>query len=192
MAIAFQQQPKYAFGKIAETYIAIWLRRVRGFSILPIYEKEIDDGKGPRFFTPTGELVAPDILAMKGDMVRWVEAKHKTVFTWWRIGGCWETGIDLHHYEHYCQIADSLPWNIWLLFLHEQTEDGKHDFDLNSHPWPCPTGLFAGDIRYLRQNESHRDHRWGNHGMVYWRHDTLKRIATLEEVKAAYSRDPVL
>ena len=42
MSTAFQQQPKYAFGKIAETYIAIWLRRERGFSILPIYEKEID------------------------------------------------------------------------------------------------------------------------------------------------------
>jgi hypothetical protein len=186
MTATFEQN--LAFGKIAETYIALWLRRTRGFSILPIYEKEISEGKGPRFFTPHSEVVAPDMLAMKDNMVRWVEAKHKDVFTWWRIGQCWETGIDLHHYEEYLKIADTHPWNIWLLFLHERDYNERRP----NEPWPCPTGLFAGDIRYLRHHESHRDDRWGKHGMVYWKDTTLRKIATLEEVKAAYHMDPVL
>ena len=36
-------------GQLGESLIAKWLRR-QGWSILPAYEKEIDNGKGPRLF----------------------------------------------------------------------------------------------------------------------------------------------
>ena len=187
MAIAFQNKPEYAFGKIAETYIALWLRRRRGYSILPIYEKEIDDGKGPRFFTPNSELVAPDMLVMKGTDVRWIEAKHKDVFSWYWKGDYWVTGIDRHHYHQYCKIADHYPWHVWLLFLHENDRTLKRN-----EPWPCPTGLFGGTLPFLRRHTSHESDRHGTSGMVYWAHNTLTQLATLEEVKSAYHADPIL
>jgi len=190
MATTFEQ--RLAFGQIAETYIALWLRRVRGYSILPIYEKEIDNGKGPRFFTPNNELVAPDMLVMKGDKMMWIEAKRKTVFSWYGIGGYWETGIDLHHYQQYQCIAANYPWPVWLLFLHESDQTDARDIHRWDAPATCPAGLYGGSLKHLQENESHRDSRWGRSGMVYWAHNKLTQLATLDEVKAAYHRDPVL
>lgn len=74
-------------GKIGESLIAEWLKR-KGYHILPVYEKEISEGKGPQIFTAEGRgLVAPDLLAFKSDKMQWVEAKHKSVFSWHRITG---------------------------------------------------------------------------------------------------------
>lgn len=69
------------FGKIGESDIAYWLRD-RNNCVLPIYEKEIDEGKGPRLFSPNGEHIVPDMLVLPE--VEWIEAKHKSVFTWHR------------------------------------------------------------------------------------------------------------
>lgn len=156
------------FGQAGESVIAAWLR-ARGTTVMPVYEKLIDAGKGPQVFMPQGTLVAPDFLAWNGNKACWIEAKHKSAFTWHRISERWVTGIDLPHYNDYCRLADTSPWPVWLLFLHRggQAKDS---------PGASPSGLFANTLAYLRGNENHRHTNSGRGGMVYWAHEHLRRI----------------
>ena len=166
-------------GHRGESLIQDYFIRARGCAVLPIHNEENIDFKGPRFFTPDGELVAPDLLVFGKQGVIWVEAKHKSVFSWHRISGKWVPGVDLHHYEHYQEIAEKYPFPVWILFLH------KYDYcDERDEPWPCPTGLFGQDIGHLRKNENHRHGNHGRSGMVYWGVDTFKKIATVDDVMA--------
>lgn len=164
-----------AFGKLGEEAIATWLKHRRDYHILPIYEKQIDEGKGPVLFPANGDmLIAPDLLAFRTvNDVRWIEAKTKTVFSWHRRSQRWVTGIDLHHYTHYLEVAKISPWAIWLLFLHLSDKGGS----------PC--GLFGATLNYLSENENHRSDKWGKSGMVYWAHETLQELATLNEIALA-------
>jgi hypothetical protein len=176
-----------AFGKIAETYIALWLRRICGYSILPIYEKEIHDGKGPRFFTPNSELIAPDMLVMRGRGIKWIEAKHKTVFTWYRKAQQWQTGIDERHFNQYCEIAKRFSYPVWLLFLHASSEAKEYN------GWrPSPTGLYAGELRSIASLAKIRLDTSQNKRLAYWNRSDLQELATLQEVKSAYESDPIL
>ena len=161
-------------GRVGESRIARWLIR-QGYSVLPVYEKEMDSGKGPQLFTLDRQLIAPDMLAFKDSDVRWIEAKTKTVFSWHRKTERWVTGIDLKHYRHYIEVALRSPWPVWLLFLHEQART-------NEGNGICPTGLFGNELLCLADKENHQSDRWGNGGMVYWAHDTLKLLAKLENV----------
>lgn len=176
-AISFSE--RLSFGKIGESLIANWFKR-KGYAVLPVYEKEIGTGKGPQVYLAETQLVAPDMLCFKGRKVFWIEAKHKSVFSWHRRTQSWVTGIDLHHYEDYLRVARCSPWDIWLLFLHENdwTEEPPHN---------CPVGLFGGELDYLSQHENHRHANWGRSGMVYWTHETLHLVALLSEVKHAIS-----
>jgi hypothetical protein len=168
-----------AYGKAAESAIARWMIS-RGASILPVYEKIIDEGKGPQLFTACGAFVAPDILAMKAGKFKWIEAKHKKAFSWYRKKSVFETGIDLRHYEEYQKVQDISGTPVWLLFLHEGgcAKDSPES----------PSGLFGARLDELRVNESHRSDKWGSGGMVYWCRDCdggpLRKIAELEDVLA--------
>jgi len=168
-----------SFGQIGESRIAGWFKR-KGYSVLRVYEKEINSGKGPRFFTPHGKLIALDMLVINklARKVFWIEAKHKTAFTWHRNTGEWVTGIDLKHYGDYCSLQKLSPFPVWLLFLHlgGQAKDS---------PAQSPAGLFGGELGYLQKHEHHRHRNWGIGGMVYWAHKTLREIANLEEVTQA-------
>src|SRR5690349_12943290 len=101
--------PEWKRGEIGEKAIAL-LKRLDGWIILPAYEKEIQTGKGPRLFMPFGnanlKLVAPDMLAKRGREVCWIEAKHKTHFTWYAKTGRWQTGIDVRHYNDYLKVQE--------------------------------------------------------------------------------------
>lgn len=156
------------YGQVGESRIAEWLKS-RGNSIMPVYEIEKQTGKGPRLFTPDRQLVAPDMFVFKGSDAFWIEAKHKTAFTWHRLTGRWVTGIDLRHYADYCIIDDYSPFPVWLMFLH----DGGHAKD---SPVDSPCGLFGNKLRYLRKNENHRHRNWGTSGMVYWAINTLRKF----------------
>lgn len=167
-------------GKTGESLIAQWLRK-RGHTVLPVYEKIIDEGKGPQLFLPDGCLVAPDMLVYKGGNALWIEAKHKTAFSWHRKTGQWVTGIDLRHYRDYISVDDQSPWPVWLLFLHQggQAKD--------SPPDDSP-GLFGNTLSALRACENHRHDGWGNSGMVYWSRESLKLLAPIDEfVTISYS-----
>jgi len=167
-----------SYGQAGESAIAQWLRS-KGYTIMPVYEKIFDTGKGPQLYLPNDEkLIAPDILAFNGkDNIRWIEAKHKTAFSWHRISNSWVTGIDLRHYTDYLKVADLSPWPVWLLFLHR----GGQAKDSPAH---SPAGLFGNPLAYLRQRESHRSDKWAR-GMVYWSIKNLKMIAALEEIEKA-------
>jgi len=148
-------------GKVGESRIAQWLRQ-RGNNILPVYEIEKEQFKGPAVYTcDWRELIAPDILAFKKDQVIWIEAKHKTAFTWHRITNRWVTGIDLHHYKQYQEVAKLVDWPVWLLFLHQggQAKDS---------PAKSPSGLYGGSLKYLMAHENHTHNNHGKSGMVYW------------------------
>lgn len=161
-------------GQVGESLIARWFQK-RGYHILPVYDVEVDTGKGPRVFVADGQIVAPDLLAFNSEQVYWVEAKHKTAFSWHRITGQWVTGIDLRHYNDYLRLREISPWPIWLLFLQRggQAKDSPAD---------SPAGLFGGELKYLSQHEHHRHRNWGNQGMVYWAYETLRPIAPLSEL----------
>lgn len=164
-----------SFGQIGESLISRWLRG-RGNWVLPVYEKEINNGKGPRLFLPeNAELIAPDLFVFSGGAARWIEAKHKGAFTWHRITERWVTGIDLRHYFDYLRVNAESPWPVWLLFL-QQNGQAK-DSPLN-----CPTGLYGGSLTYLSENENHRHDNWGRSGMVYWAERTLTKLAELDEI----------
>lgn len=172
-------------GKVGESLIARWLIR-KDWLVLPVYEVEKYSGKGPQVFCSSGEIIAPDVLAMKRGKrnVIWIEAKHKSVFTWWFNNGAskWETGIDVRHYENYKKLLDLVPWDIWLLFLHRESKPADKDLKR----WPncpavCPTGLYGGNLRKLIKKVSHGSGRWGASGMVYWAHSDLKKLASIKE-----------
>lgn len=199
--VAIEGTRDYKFGMLGEGLIAAWLRRVKGRGILPVYELQMDTGKGPGFFAADGKrYVAPDMLAIKpGDQapVIWVEAKHKEVFTWHRKTERWTTGIDRHHYREYLAVVEQVPWPLWLLFLHES--EIPDDRDKPYAPGACPVGLFGQDIAKLKCDGpcrggwvhstscpvSHEHDNWGTHGMIYWAVESLRPLANLEEVREA-------
>ena len=172
---------KLAMGKLAESQIATWLRH-RGNCVLPVYEVEMGAGKGPQVFLPDSELIAPDLFVFSfddGTKAQWIEAKHKTVFSWHRKTQRWVTGIDLHHYADYLLIDEKTPWDVFLLFLH-----AEYSTPARNEPWPCPTGLFGKKLSRLKDCENHRSDLWGKKGMVYWAWESLIKLANIDEFKA--------
>lgn len=184
-----------AMGQIGESAIAGWLRH-RGSSVLPAYEKEIDTGKGPRLFCPERQLVTPDLFVFPS--LVFIEAKHKSVFSWHHLTARWCTGIDLNHYDDYREVQRQTETRVWLLFLHRSSSPSKIDAGGRSDchacaasptgsccEVECPTGLFGGPLSYLSEHENHRHGNHGRHGMVYWQHKTLNLLASIEEVELA-------
>lgn len=175
-------------GQIGESLIARWLMD-RGNSISPVYEKQIDSGKGPQFFCHNGSFAAPDLLVFPavtrgGVNLLWAEAKHKTVFSWYRNGRpgpYWCTGIDLHHYRDYLAVQKRSRVPVWLFFLHVSSMPSADDLARGCPP-TCPTGLFANSLDRLETCISHTSERHGRHGMVYWRESDLRRFASYEEI----------
>ena len=168
-------------GKIGESRIAAWLNQ-RGLHVLPVYEKEVREGKGPTLFSAEGEQhICPDLLAFRDGRAYWIEAKHKQAFTWHRITERFVTGIDIKHYEEYQEVQRLHPeWVIWLFFLHKKgkakdTPDGLEG----------PSGLFCAPLKHLQDNENHRSPKYGEKGMVYWSASTLRQVAKLDEVMKA-------
>lgn len=158
-------------GQIGESEIARYLIS-RGWMVLPAYEIEISSGKGPRLFTVNGQLITPDALVFNAKQVSWVEMKMKSAFTWYRIGHCWQDGIDKRHWEDYCKVADKTSWPVWIMFLHRPGGIAK---DTPPSLMP-PTGLWGQSIRRLREGIDHESDRHAN-GMVYWNLSVFKKLS---------------
>lgn len=172
---------KLAIGQAGESAIARWLIG-RGCTVLPAYEIEISRGKGPRVYSSEGPLVSPDLGVIKDGAFSWVEAKHKTVFSWRRCapGPRWETGVDLIHWTDYCRVEEVSGCPVWLLFLHRESQPWSGDAPYLPDGATCPTGLFG--ISLTRARECARtDLRYAG-GMAYWGHDDLTRLAPLAEL----------
>lgn len=164
-------------GLLGEGRIATWLRS-RGWNVLPAYEVEMGNGKGPRLYTAkSGELVTPDMLVFQDQRIMWVEAKTKSAFTWYRIGNCWQDGIDLRHWEDYCRVADLSKWDVWILFLHDSTATAK-DTPPGKIP---PTGLYGQSIQKLRGCIDHIGEK--TPVLVYWSIGSLVKLKGPSSVK---------
>lgn len=155
------------FGKVAETAIANWLMN-RGCNILPAYEIVDSKFQGPRLFCKEGNLVTPDLLIFKEAKILWIEAKHKTAFTWHRKTSRFVTGVDYHHWLDYLKVKQRTGLECWILFNHL---GGKAKDSPES-----PSGLFGGEVGVLEKNINHTHENWGKSGMVYWAHERLKRF----------------
>jgi|SRR5260221_170339 len=176
-------QQKLAEGQIGESLIARYLRS-RGWMILPVYEKEIDNGKGPRLFLPYDlperELIAPDLQGMKYRQIRWFEAKTKNAASYYRKKGRWQTGIDKRHYQDYLKVQSITKWPVWLLFLQRFAIATNAPVGTPS----CPTGLYGCPITQPIADDGWFDRDGKRYYMVYWAIDDLKKLATLAEVIA--------
>jgi len=170
-------QDALAFGQQGEQTVSKWLQE-RGHMVFPAYEKEGGEFKGPQLFSKSGDLVLPDLLAMRDGKAIWFEVKRKSCFTWHRISGKWVTGIDLNHYNQYREVAERTEFPVWLVFLHPSGVPDTGDL-AHGCPTSCPSGLFGNDIKALSASESHRHKNWGRHGMVYWASDKLKKLTGL-------------
>ncbi len=173
-------------GQLGESLIALWLRR-QGWHILPAYEKQIDNGKGPRLFMAVDaafdQLITPDLFCIKGREFRWLEAKHKTRFSWYGKGKYFVTGVDLRHFEHYCHVRDEVGLPVYLMFLHTDNRTWPADVERWGAPDWCDTGLWGGDIDNLRTEYSHKSQDYGPTGMIYWRPNVhLRKYAPLASV----------
>jgi len=172
---------RLATGRAGESLIAGWLKR-KGYNVLPAYEIAEPQFKGPRIFSAERDLVAPDLLAFRQKRVRWVEAKSKAAFTWHRLSGTYQDGIDKRHWLDYLELRRRVPWDLWLLFLHAPGGLAKD----NPEGMVPPTGLFGGEVLRLAECIDHESDRWGQGGMLYWQCSDLMRdgkpLATYEEV----------
>lgn len=164
-----------AFGQAGELTVSKWLQS-RGHAVFPAYEKEGGDFKGPQLFAASGDLVLPDLFAFRNGKTIWFEVKRKTCFTWHRISRKWVTGIDLHHYHQYQEVAARTSTPVWLMFFHPENKPDARDAQRGCPP-KSPAGLFGNDISTLQGCENHRHENWGRHGMVYWSHESLKFLA---------------
>ena len=180
------------FGQVAESAISRWLQS-RGHMVFPAYQVDHKTGKGPQLFSRDGNHVLPDMMTFGNGRTMWVEAKHKTCFTWHRLSGRWTTGIDAHHYQDYLTVANKTGVNVWLMFFHPKATPNERDVRQGC-PDECPTGLFGGEISRLDTCINHRSTGYdarsafkghGRHGMVYWAHGDLTRIAPSEDLVAA-------
>lgn len=177
-------------GKVAEGLIAAWLQS-RGSAVLPAYEIEKSCGKGPQLFAANGDFVSPDMLCFTANGICWIEAKHKSHFTWHRATQRWTTGIDIRHYGEYLSVEKLTQLPVWLMFYHRESTPSDEDRRYGC-PAACPTGLFGGKLIDLIVKENHRSlpkdttrqgylgH--GRSGMVYWAPDAFRMLATKSEV----------
>lgn len=179
-----------AIGRAGECLISKWLQS-RGHSIFPAYEIEKSQGKGPQLFSASVDLVLPDLLAFKDGKMQWFEAKHKKCFTWHRATQKWTTGLDIRHYTEYQEVYKKTKLPVWILFLHSSPTPSESDRKHGCPHW-CPTGLFGNDLSILSEKENHRSKPFdsgrigfmghGKSGMVYWAHDSLRCIASVDEL----------
>lgn len=170
-----------ARGLMKESLIVRFLRN-RGWAILPPYEKEVDDGKGPRLFLPFGlddtELIAPDIQAFRDRQVRWFEVKDKSTGTYFRKNRRWQTGIDRRCYQDYVKVQKITKWPVWLLFLQGEATITNAPAGVK----PCPTGLFGCPITQPYSDDGWYTRKGRRYDMVYWGIEDLRLLATLQEV----------
>lgn len=160
-------------GRLGEDVISCWLRK-RGSHILPAYEVELGGKKGPRFFSSEGgQFRAPDLLAVAKTGITWIECKTKTAFTWFRIGDCWQDGIDKKCWQDYIEVEKLSQFPVWLLFLHRPGEHLAKDTPDGKIP---PVGLWGNSLANLRAEIDHVSDRWAG-GMVYWNLSSLRKLS---------------
>ena len=164
-------------GLAGESVITRWLNQ-QGCHVLPAYEVSQNRGKGPRLFTASEQLIAPDLLCLNDTKVFWVECKTKAAFVWHRLSETWRTGLDLRHWQDYLKVEDTTGIPVWLLFLHKPGSLAKD----TPEGMQSPHGLYGESLAKLRDNVHHEHTNHGSSGMVYWELETLTKYANVMPV----------
>ena len=178
-------------GTIGESITARWLRS-RGYTVIPAYEKQVSDWKGPRVYLPEGQLVAPDLFALitRHDQTYafWGEVKTKERFTWRFTEGVWQTGLDCKYFEEYKELWEVHKLPVYIFFYHRRTDTDVRDVQRGA-PDTCPAGLFVQRLDTLLAlaqrggRRGHTDQHTGKYTpMVYWYIHHLQQYATLEQI----------
>lgn len=167
-----------AVGRAGESEVSRFIIS-HGYRILPAYEIEGGEGKGPRLYRAQGNLVAPDLLgfrpqASQPNRLCWFEVKTKSVWTWHENGQQCQDGIDRKHWEDYKQVQDDLKWPVWVLFLHRTAavQDNAPDWVV-----PPASGLYGSTVNRMRVTLDHPSDRYGTSGMVYWNSKDLRLLS---------------
>ena len=167
-------------GLIGESKVAKWLIG-RNWNVLPTYETELSSGKAPRLFTGVGSIISPDMMIFRDGRFKWVEAKTKSSFTWYRLSGTWQDGIDKVHWEEYLRVAEQTKVPLFIMFLHL-----GHKIAKDTPPGKIPPrGLYGANIEHLAKHIHHTSRSHGPTGMVYWNINTLTLIAEASEFEVA-------
>ena len=173
---SFNDRPETKQGFIGESLIARWLNS-RGWNVLPAYQVESDEGKGPRLYLANfQQRITPDMLVFKDMEFRWIEAKTKSAFTWYRKTGTWQTGINRRHWRDYQAVRIETGLEIWILFLHQPGSAAKD----TPTGMVSPSGLYGREILDLQKSVDHESDICGS--KVYWNMRTLIRMATWEDI----------
>jgi len=175
MRLDFDQALKY--GLIGEELVIQWLRS-HDWCVLPAYVTPPGWTKGPRLYTPSEEIIAPDLFLfnLEKHQACWVDVKRKKIFSKHNISGDWNTGINWYHYCNYKLVEQVSGWPVWLLFLQEPQED-------EGAP---AAGLYGASLLALSKNIHHKWEIGEETRMVYWAPSALKFLASIEELKANF------
>ena len=155
--------------KAYEIAFSEYLQTVRGYYILPTYDYSgLGDGKAPRLLKGKDGLVLPDLMGVKNGKISWFEIKLKSEATYYRKGGCLETGLNLRHWNDYQRVKAQIGAKIFIVFIH-QKEDRVVTLD---------TDDFAAAFSH-----QYEDNKMGRGGMVFFDFAKLKFVMTASELE---------
>lgn len=198
-----QFQEKLAEGKTGERWTSNYTCRVLHYVHVPI-SKIVDlKDKGPRIYAPaTGgqpntpaelpiHLIAPDTLCIhRHDWsheqlilppIFWLESKLKKKCSFYHINGAWQSGIDAWSRKSYLQVEKVTGIPVWIFHLIFPTsEEAMNAQGVPSEKRPAPAGLYVHPVSLTPAYDPDRNPR-----MVYWKIESMQRLASIEEVQAA-------
>lgn len=170
MTTDFQSQILY--GKEAEMVFQE-IFRYNGYSIMPVYEKVLQDYKGPRVSLAFRDVIAPDLFVFgNGQEPHWVEVKRKESATWYYKGGYWCVGIDKRLWNDYVVVDCESPFRVWLMFMLEGGISKDAPPNMSS-----PEGFFGAPLEHLLKRLSHDPHE-----ISYFPVMELERYASMLDV----------
>lgn len=168
---------KLRVGQQCENAVFAYKRR-HGAHILRACDLPASQFAGPRL-SSTHDLVVPDgMIFDPSDGTHWGEVKGKKHWTWHRMSGTWQTGIDKLCFDRYGAIRNKTATPVILYFLQCQSAPWPPDIAQGCPP-KCPTGLYFIN---LDVEPDHHHRNWGKGGMVYWREDQFQYRVPLNEI----------
>ena len=142
---------KLKYGQDLENEIMRKLTNL-GFVILPLSNLPSGQFRGPRLMSPSGDIVSPDIMAIKDGKAIFIEIKRKAYPSFHRATGEWTSRIEDRLYKNYSILSEASGLPVWVI---TKIEDGN-DICENLKG---PTGLFI----WVIDGTEKIHHRYGDH-----------------------------
>lgn len=160
---AFQRERS----KVFEVAFSNWLRRTRGYFVLPTYDFSGSNGdKAPRLMGAHEHLVIPDLLATHPDKGNsWYEVKLKENADLYRKTNTLVTGCALRHYRDYQRVKALTKAPVYLVFIHEKENT-----------------VVTGEIDTLPYSHTYDGDKMDRGGTIFFSFERLKRVMTMGEL----------